>query len=183
MQLKKVVSLLMVIAVLLTLTVIPASFSAQTADDVAETGVATNDYNLTSTVQQGNILHAFNWRMSDLVRYAPEIAAAGYSTVQISPIQTTKATANDGSYATDWWSFYQPTDMKIGNALGTAADLKAATTELHKYGIKVIADVVTNHVMNCKTKADAALINSTDQEQLAPSQPDQHLNPDLRRFS
>ncbi len=160
MQLKKVVSLLMVIAVLLTLTVIPASFSAQTADDVAETGVATNDYNLTSTVQQGNILHAFNWRMSDLVRYAPEIAAAGYSTVQISPIQTTKATANDGSYATDWWSFYQPTDMKIGNALGTAADLKNATTELHKYGIKIIADVVTNHVQNCETKADASKIAS-----------------------
>lgn len=162
MQLKKVVSLLMVIAVMLTLTVIPASFSAQTTDEITPTSAAsTNDYNLTSTVQQGNILHAFNWRVSDLARYAPEIAAAGYSTVQISPIQTTKATVNDGSYATDWWSFYQPTDMKVGNALGTAADLKAATTELHKYGIKVIADVVTNHVMNCKTKADAALINST----------------------
>lgn len=152
----------MVIAVMLTLTVIPATFSAETVDEVAPTSAAsTNDYNLTSTVQQGNILHAFNWRMSDLVRYAPEIAAAGFSTVQISPIQTTKATVNDGSYATDWWSFYQPTDMKVGNALGTAADLKAATTELHKYGIKVVADVVTNHVMNCKTKADASLINST----------------------
>ena len=154
MHLKKVVSLLLVIAVMLTLTVIPASFSAKTADE-AETGAATNDYNLTSTVQQGNILHAFNWRMSDLERYAPEIAAAGYSTVQISPIQTTKATVNDGSYATDWWSFYQPTDMKIGNALGTAADLKNATTELHKYGIKVIADVVTNHVQNCESKTEA----------------------------
>ena len=152
----------MVIAVLLTLTVIPATFSAKSVDDVAPTSAAsTNDYNLTSTVQQGNILHAFNWRMTDLVKYAPEIAAAGFSTVQISPIQTTKATANDGSYATDWWSFYQPTDMKVGNALGTAADLQAATTELHKYGIKVVADVVTNHVMNCETKSDRNKINST----------------------
>ena len=158
MQLKKVVSLLMVLAVMLTLTVIPASFSAATEDVAPTSAASTNDYNLTSTVQQGNILHAFNWRMSDLVRYAPDIAAAGYSTVQISPIQTTKATANDGSYATDWWSFYQPTDMKVGNALGTAADLKAATTELHKYGIKVVADVVTNHVMNCETKADSKKI-------------------------
>ena len=148
---KRVVSIVMVIAILLTLTVIPTAFSAQDTD-VADTGV---DYNLAKTVQTGNILHAFNWRMSDLVRYAPEIAAAGYSTVQISPIQTTKATANDGSYATDWWSFYQPVDMKIGNALGTAADLKAATTELHKYGIMVVADVVTNHVMNCEDKEDA----------------------------
>ena len=141
---KKVVSLIMVIAMLLTVvSVIPASFSAENAD-LADTAAAL-DYNLSSNVQSGNILHAFNWRMTDLVKYAPEIAAAGYSSVQISPIQQTKVTANDGSYATDWWSFYQPTDMKIGNALGTADELKAATTELHKYGIKVIADVVTNH--------------------------------------
>lgn len=150
----------MVIAVLLTLTVIPTTFSAETAD-VAETGASTNNYNLTADVKSGNILHAFNWRMTDLVRYAPEIAAAGYSTVQISPIQKTKVTANDGSYATDWWCFYQPTDMTIGNALGTAAELKAATTELHKYGIKVIADVVTNHVQNCENKTDASNINAT----------------------
>jgi alpha-amylase len=141
---KKVVSLIMVIAMLLTVvSVIPSAFSAENAD-LADTAAAL-DYNLSSNVQSGNILHAFNWRMTDLVKYAPEIAAAGYSTVQISPIQNTKVTANDGSYATDWWSFYQPTDMKIGNALGSADDLKAATTELHKYGIKVIADVVTNH--------------------------------------
>ena len=156
MQLKKVVSLIMVIAVLLTMAVIPTTFSAQTAD-IAETS-ATNDYNLAPNVQSGNILHAFNWRMRDLVKYAPEIAAAGYTSVQISPIQATKVTSNDGSYATDWWSFYQPIDMKVGNALGTAADLKAATTELHKYGIKVVADVVTNHVMNCEVKADSKKI-------------------------
>ena len=159
MQKKKVVSLLMVIAMLLTMVIVPASYSAATAD-VAETS-ATNDYNLAANVQSGNILHAFNWRMRDLVKYAPEIAAAGYTSVQISPIQKTKATANDGSYATDWWAFYQPTDMTVGNALGTAAELKAATTELHKYGIKVIADVVTNHVQNCENKADANNINST----------------------
>ena len=155
MMSKKVLSMIMVVAMLLAIAVIPTSFSA-TSVDVADTSVNTAaDYGLSSNIQGGNILHAFNWRMRDLVKYAPEIAAAGYSTVQISPIQQTKATANDGSYATDWWSFYQPTDMKIGNALGDANDLKAATTELHKYGIKVIADVVTNHVQNCETKTDA----------------------------
>lgn len=158
MQMKKVVSLIMVVIMMLTVAIVPATFSAADTDTAATSAI---DYNLASNIQSGNILHAFNWRMRDLVKYAPEIAQAGYTSVQISPIQATKAAANAGSYATDWWSFYQPTDMTIGNALGTAAELKAATTELHKYGIKVVADVVTNHVQNCKTRADANLVAAT----------------------
>ncbi len=156
MQMKKVVSLIMVLVVLLTVCVIPGL--AAPADTAATSVNTTTDYALAPNIQSGNILHAFNWRMRDLVKYAPEIAKAGYTSVQISPIQATKVTDNDGSYATDWWSFYQPTDMKIGNALGTAAELQAATAELHNYGIKVIADVVTNHVQNCTSKAEARLV-------------------------
>ena len=159
MQMKKVVSLIMVVAMLLTVCVIPG-FSAADADTAAA-GAMQSDYALAPNVQSGNILHAFNWRMRDLVKYAPEIAQAGYSSVQISPIQATKATTNDGSYATDWWCFYQPTDMTVGNALGTAAELQAATAELHKYGVKVVADVVTNHAQNCESKKDRNLINAT----------------------
>ena len=159
MQMKKVVSLIMVVAMLLTVCVIPG-FSAADADTAAA-GAMQSDYALAPNVQSGNILHAFNWRMRDLVKYAPEIAQAGYSSVQISPIQATKATTNDGSYATDWWCFYQPTDMTVGNALGTAAELQAATAELHKYGVKVVADVVTNHAQNCESKKDRNKINAT----------------------
>lgn len=157
MQMKKVVSMILVVIMMLTVAVVPATFSAADTD-IADTSI---DYNLAPNIQSGNILHAFNWRMRDLVKYAPEIAQAGYTSVQISPIQASKAAGNAGSYATDWWSFYQPTDMTIGNALGTAAELKAATTELHKYGIKVIADVVTNHVQNCVSRKDTANVAQT----------------------
>ena len=151
---KKLISLVMVVAVLLTMAVIPTVFSAKNVD-AADTSVNTaSDYGLTGSIQTGNILHAFNWSMADLAKYAPDIAAAGYSTVQISPIQTTKPTANDSSYATDWWSFYQPVDFKIGNALGTEAELKTAINALHSNGVKVIADVVTNHLPSYKTKAE-----------------------------
>lgn len=159
MQMKKVVSLIMVLALLLTVAIVPTAFTAADTDTAAT--AADQDYALAPNIQSGNILHAFNWRMRDLVKYAPEIAAAGYTSVQISPIQKTKATVNDGSYATDWWSFYQPTDFTVGNALGTADDLQAATTELHKYGIKVIADVVTNHLQNCTVKKEQAQVSST----------------------
>ena len=158
MQMKKVVSLIMVLVMLLTVAIIPGTFSAANKDTAA---TAAQDYALAPNIQSGNILHAFNWRMRDLVKYAPEIAAAGYTSVQISPIQKTKATVNDGSYATDWWSFYQPTDFTVGNALGTAEDLQAATTELHKYGIKVVADVVTNHLQNCTTRKEVSQVSST----------------------
>ena len=161
MQMKKVVSLIMVLVLMLTAAVVPATFSAANSDTAATSVNTTSDYALAPNIKSGNILHAFNWRMRDLVKYAPEIAAAGYTSVQISPVQATKVTANDGAYATDWWSFYQPTDMKVGNALGTNEEVKAAATELHKYGVKVIADVVTNHVQNCTSKAEANLVAAT----------------------
>ena len=154
MSSRKIVSLILAVALLITAVLIPSTFSAQNIDAASSSANSAADYDLTGDIQTGNILHAFNWRMSDLVKYAPEIAAAGYSTVQISPVQKTKATANDGSYATDWWSFYQPVDFTIGNALGTEAELKAAVKELHNYGIKVIADVVTNHLQNNEDKKD-----------------------------
>ena len=161
MQMKKVVSLIMVLALLLTAIVIPATFSAADTETASTSVNTTTDYALAPNVKSGNILHAFNWRMRDLVKYAPEIAAAGYTSVQISPVQATKATVNDGSYATDWWSFYQPTDMTIGNALGTAAEVQEAVSTLHSYGVKVVADVVTNHVQNCTTTAETRLVAST----------------------
>ena len=161
MQMKKVVSMIMALVMLLTIAIVPTAFSAADKDAAATSVNTATDYALAPNIQSGNILHAFNWRMRDLVKYAPDIAAAGYTSVQISPVQYTKATVNDGSYATDWWSFYQPRDMSIGNALGTAQEVQDACTELHKYGVKVIADVVTNHVQNCTTRTESADVNST----------------------
>ena len=141
---KKAVSLILAVAMLLTMAIIPVTMAS--AADLAESSVNSGtDYNLASNIKDGNILHAFNWKMQDIKDHAAEIAAAGFTTVQISPIQKSKEAANAGSYATDWWSFYQPIDFTVGNALGTQSDLQSAVSELHKYGIKVIADVVTNH--------------------------------------
>lgn len=148
---------LCMIVCLLTEAAIPA-LAADTGEENAET---VSDYALAPDIRSGNILQAFNWRMTDLVKYAPEIAAAGYTAVQISPIQATRRSADAGSYATDWHSFYEPIDMTVGNALGSKEDLKAAIEALHAAGVKVIADVVTNHVRNCVIKADTNDIAST----------------------
>lgn len=99
------------------------------------------DYGLASNPQDGNILHCFNWKLSDIKAELPNIAAAGFTSVQTSPLQ-----GNAGSGA-EWYYAYQPYDFAIASSgMGTKSDLQALCTEADKYGIKVIVDVVANHL-------------------------------------
>ncbi len=152
---KRILSIVLSILIMASLVIVPATtVSAATADNV--TG-----YNLPADINEGNILHAFSWKLKEVTQYAQEIAEAGYTAVQVSPIQCTKDTTNDGAFANDWWCFYQPTDLAIGNELGNEADLKEMCDTLHSYGIKVIVDVVANHVQNSTDKKEAANVNAT----------------------
>ncbi len=100
----------------------------------------TNDYNLADNIQDGVILHCFDWKYNDITAELPNIAAAGFTSVQTSPAQV------GGGYGS-WYWLYQPLGMCAGtNALGTVNDLKKLCTEADKYGIKVIVDVVANHL-------------------------------------
>ena len=66
-----------------------------------EAQAATNDYNLQADIDDGVILQAWNWSFDTIKQKLPEIAEAGYTAVQTSPIQGTKensmATANAGN--------------------------------------------------------------------------------------
>ncbi len=156
---KRILSLVLCILMLATSLVIPAT--AAVTENVATSSDNVTGYNLPARVNDGNILHAFNWKLKEVTQYAQEIAEAGYTAVQVSPIQCTKDTTNDGAYANDWWCFYQPTDMAIGNELGNEADLREMCATLDKYGIKVIVDIVANHVQNSTNKTEAANVNKT----------------------
>lgn len=96
-------------------------------------------YGLAPSIQEGTILHCFDWKYSDIRAMLPQIAAAGFTSVQTSPAQP------DGSGT--WYWLYQPTAFAIGpNGLGDKAELQALCTEADKYGIKVVVDVVANHL-------------------------------------
>jgi len=102
--------------------------------------------NLTEKTQDGAILHAWNWSFNTIKANLQAIADAGYSSVQVSPIQGTKENLMDTS---KWWLLYQPTNFSIGNAqLGSRDEFKAMCAEAEKYGIKIIVDVVANHTAN-----------------------------------
>lgn len=100
---------------------------------------ADNKYGLKDKIQDGVILHCFDWTLADIQAEIPNIAKAGFTAVQTSPVHER---AGKGSV---WYDVYRPYDFKIGNGLGSEADLKALCAEAHKYGVKVIVDVVANH--------------------------------------
>ena len=100
---------------------------------------ADNKYGLKDNIQDGVILHCFDWTLADIQEEIPNIAKAGFTAVQTSPVHER---AGKGSV---WYDVYRPYDFKIGNGLGTEADQKALCAKAHEYGVKVIVDVVANH--------------------------------------
>ena len=125
---------------LLGLTVLPAA--PQTAAPAAPT-------------EDEVILHAWTWSLDTIAANLKDIAEAGYTYVQTSPVQTCYVGEGGGmalysqpgdSVSGKWYYYYQPTDWKIGNyMLGTRDDFKAMCDSAYKYGVKVIVDVLPNH--------------------------------------
>ena len=134
---KKKMTCLILILCMIVSCVMSVGFSASAQSvDTASTG---KDYGLAKTCEDGNILHCFNWTLSQIKQELPNIAEAGFTSVQTSPLQT-----HDGS--SKWYWLYQPNGFTIGNELGSYSDLQSLCTEADKYGIKIIVDVVANHV-------------------------------------
>ena len=82
------------------------------------------------------------------------IAQQGFSAIQTSPIQATKETTREfyNSVMNSSWVVYQPVSFAIEqsdfNALGKKADFEYMCEQAHKYGVKVIVDVIFNHTAN-----------------------------------
>lgn len=103
---------------------------------------AAGSYGIPENIQDGNILHCFDWTMADVKAELPNIAAAGFGAVQLSPLQ--RPDIRTGS---SWHDLYRPYDLAFkASGMGSAQDLKNLCAEAEKYGIKIIVDVVANHV-------------------------------------
>ncbi len=102
------------------------------------TAWADNSYGLKDNIQDGVILHCFDWTADQIKGELQSIAEAGFTAVQLSPVHQ-----KEGQSA--WYMAYQPYDYKVGNSIASTSSLTALCTEAHKYGVKVIVDVVANH--------------------------------------
>lgn len=119
--------------------------------DVSASGsvvVSANKYGLKDNIQDGVILHCFDWKYNDIKAELPNIAKAGFTSIQTSPAQAGGGTGT-------WWWLYQPLGFYVGtNELGTKSELKSLCDEAEKYGIKVVVDVVANHLAGNHSNID-----------------------------
>lgn len=89
------------------------------------------------------ILHAFDWRYTDIANNAGRIAGLGYGAVLIPPPLYSDV------FGGEWWQRYQPKDYRILRSyLGNKAGLEKVIAALHNNGVRVYVDIVFNHMAN-----------------------------------
>uniref|UniRef100_UPI00405629BF starch-binding protein n=1 Tax=Acetatifactor sp. TaxID=1872090 RepID=UPI00405629BF len=121
------------------------------------------DFGLADTVEEGAILHAFSWSFAAIKESMADIAAAGFSAIQTSPINACYDGDAGGQLYGDgkWYYHYQATDYAIGNyQLGTREEFIAMCDEADKYGIKIIVDVAPNHTTTNTDYISENLLNA-----------------------
>lgn len=138
--------------------------SKETSSDTKDDSNSEKSFGLTQKTADGTILQCFSWSFNTIKDSLEDIALAGYSTIQTSPVN---ACYNGGDAGTDlngsgkWYYHYQPTDWTIGNyQLGTKEEFKSMCEEADKYGIKVIVDVVPNHTTKSTEALGEGLLNA-----------------------
>lgn len=95
-----------------------------------------------ATAKAGVIYQAFNMRFRDIKAQLPELQKQGFTYIQISPPQKSNP-------APEWWGRYQPLDHTIlDSPLGTEKELKDIINAAHSQNMKIIIDVVFNHMAN-----------------------------------
>jgi alpha-amylase len=88
------------------------------------------------------IVQLFDWSFNDIKNELPTLAKIGYSHVHVSPPMLSNA-------STQWWGRYQPVDYRvIDGPLGNEAEFRAMVTAANKIGVKIIVDIVFNHMAN-----------------------------------
>ena len=132
----------------------------------SEVTVEANQVNasLCENSKDGVILHAFCWSFNTIKENMADIAEAGFTTVQTSPINQCLEGEGGGMDLMGngkWYYHYQPTDWKIGNyQLGSREEYIAMCDEAEKYGVKIISDVLPNHTTPTLNAVSQELINA-----------------------
>lgn len=90
--------------------------------------------------QAATIYQAFNEKFTSVEQKLDKLKNLGYTYVQVSP--PFKSADTD-----IWWGRYQPIDLfKIESPLGDEGDLRSLIEAAHDKGLKILVDVVLNHV-------------------------------------
>lgn len=97
------------------------------------------------------ILHVWSWNFPTIAANMKQIADAGFTMLQTSPVNACFSPEGGNIRLLDekegnWYHYYQPTDWTIGNNIvGTEDQMKAMLDSARKYDIRVLVDVLPNH--------------------------------------
>ena len=129
-----------------------SSGNESTSTSSSETETDSDEISPTDSIQDMTILHAWNWKINDVKTRLQAIKNAGYGAIQLSPLQpkVDKTSYANENTKSQWWKFYQPLAFKISenneSFLGTKSDLTSLCTEAKKYDLKIVMDIVSNHL-------------------------------------
>lgn len=147
--------------------------------DAASTGSGSQEPQ--DSIQGSAVLHCFDWSYNSIKANLADIKAAGYTAVQTSPVLSPKDyNASWTDQEGQWWKLYQPIAIEIadGNTwLGTKAELKSLCDVAESMGIKVIVDIVANHMADVDSSGNqASNINSQIESTIRNNMEYWHMN-------
>ena len=125
------------------------SLAACASDTTSKVDRMTHDPNATNTE---TILHVWSWSFNTIADNMKQIADAGYTMLQTSPVNACFSPEGGNVKLLDekegnWYHYYQPTDWTVGNnMLGTEDEMQVMLDSAAKYGLRVLVDVLPNHV-------------------------------------
>jgi len=142
---KKMLSLLLAIVMLMTL---------------APTNISAADTTSTIPGESGsNILHAWGWSYENIQANLDDIAESGFGTILVSPPNEIKMATKNAKFSepavggvspNGWWMLYQPAGFQINestdNALGTKSEFEALCTAAHAKGLKVMVETLVGYL-------------------------------------
>ena len=153
---QKIISVVLSFCVIMScfaISGISASAAGVSDSTSASAGESTGSQYAQDTIGGSNVLHCFNWTYNNIKANLADIAEAGYTAVQTSPVQQPKDySASYHTMSDEWWKMYQPLNLDIAEEgttyLGSPDDLQELCEAADTYGIKVIVDIVANHLAN-----------------------------------
>ncbi|KAF8886960.1 glycoside hydrolase superfamily [Infundibulicybe gibba] len=108
-----------------------------------------------SQLEKRVIIQLFGWNWVSIAAECREfIGPAGYGYVQVSPAQEHLTGDN-------WWTDYQAVSYKLQSKRGTREQFQDMVNSCHAAGVKVIADILLNHMAGVESGTGTAGSNFT----------------------
>eukprot|EP00727_Mastigamoeba_balamuthi_P001792 m51a1_g1161 hypothetical protein (861) ;mRNA; r:330037-333715 len=98
--------------------------------------------------QKGAIVELFGWPHKEIEAECQSLAAMGWAGVKVFPMQEQVMSLQPfNGIMNPWYFMYQPVSYRFEGRMGTHADLRRMIYTCRKYGVRVYADAVINHMV------------------------------------